>query len=934
MAGLLGTIVGQVRLDIRQAVAAYGALRAQNARTMYALRGTGEAFTTAGRNMTIAGLAMVYGFGKAVQAAADFERKMDFFGAVTDTNKRKMAELSEFTLQLAQDTIFSGGEIADAMVELGKAGVSAEQIMQGVGRAVANLGAAGDIPLAESAQIITSAVQTFDLSARDAVRVADLLAGAANASIVEISDLGFSLKYAGGVASAIGIPIESLIDALSLLGTAGIRGSTAGTSLRQIIVSLGGATGPATEALEKLGIITENGSNKFFDAQGNAKDLSRIFQILQNATDDLTKKQKIAYLRTIFNNRALSAAAILTREGAKGFASMNKEIGKTTAAEVAHKRLDNLSGDLEILRGNIETLFIKAGTPFQDMLRGWVQSITKLVQAFGNLPAETQKSIIKAFALTGVILVAVGAFTSIIGWILRFVSMMIRMGAAISFVMDIVGAFAATVGLSAGALIAIVLAVAYVFAVLYKNSETFRNAINTYAKVIFANVKLVAAALRYLIGFFVLLYKDPAAAWEKLKHDAQVALDWLVEEFHKLPGQLSQVWSLVVRGLGIAWQLIKAGFLALMPILGNALVALGQFILAQLAKLPPLLGQLFMFLLALAGRGLTALVALGGRLAQQFVNGVINFIKALPRRLGFILGFMVGIAIRLFLKLLVTVGRLTLRIVQVLVRTLGRIPGLVQGLIIKAALALVRGLIRMVQAAISNAPKIGKAIINALIHLPGQIIRLFGAMVRGIWNALPRAISAAEAIGLGIFNAISGFATGLPGVVGDIISNMIGVIKDAAGAAFDAVKDFAGGMWDGFKSGLGIGSPSYMERAMWQISGVLDTELKKQSKMTMDVQRLSKTVGKTQFKMGGTDIPTARELAKMTDMSSRARRELSLDLGTRRGVGQTEISGKPIVHKTVEVKQTVNNPKPEKRSDTAVRTLHRIAQVGLLEEGE
>src|SRR6478735_12595047 len=118
----LGTITGQVRLDIRQAVAAYAALRAQNARTTYALRGTGDSFVAAGQRMAVAGGAMVYGFAKVVNAAAEFERKMDFASAVSGTTGDKMQQLSDYALQLGKDTIYSAGEIADGFIELAKAG--------------------------------------------------------------------------------------------------------------------------------------------------------------------------------------------------------------------------------------------------------------------------------------------------------------------------------------------------------------------------------------------------------------------------------------------------------------------------------------------------------------------------------------------------------------------------------------------------------------------------------------------------------------------------------------------------------------------------------------------------------------------------------------------------------------------------------------------
>src|SRR3954471_16327036 len=104
MAGELGSISGQIRLDIKQAVAAYATIRAQNARTVYALRGTGDSFIQAGKGFTLAGAGMIYIIGKAVKAAAEFERKMDFFGAVTGTTTGQMKELSKYTLKLGKDT--------------------------------------------------------------------------------------------------------------------------------------------------------------------------------------------------------------------------------------------------------------------------------------------------------------------------------------------------------------------------------------------------------------------------------------------------------------------------------------------------------------------------------------------------------------------------------------------------------------------------------------------------------------------------------------------------------------------------------------------------------------------------------------------------------------------------------------------------------------
>lgn len=856
MAGTLGTIMGQVRLDVRQAVAAYAAVRAQNQRTVYAMRGTGESMKSAGLASMAMGGVMLYAFGKAVSAAAEFERKMDFFGAVTDTNAAKMQELSKFTLQLATDTIYSADQIAEGFIELGKAGVSAEQIMAGMGEAMANLGAAGDIPLAESGQIITSTIQQFKLEAEDAVRVTDLLAGAANASIADITDIGVSLKYVGGVANAAGLTFEDTATAISILAKAGIRGSTAGTSLRQMIVSLGGATGPARKTLTELGIITEDGANKFFTAEGKAKSLSQVFQILQDHTANLTQKQRLMALRTIFNNRALSAASILTRDGAKGFAEMSKEMAKTTAADVAAKRLDNLSGDIEILKGNLQTLLITSGTPFQEMLRGWVQGLTKVVQWFNNLSPGMQKAIVSGIAITGVVLVLGGAFIAAVGYISMFVSAILKFAAAMKILLAVVkvarvvmlafsaSLFANPIGLIVLAIIALVAA----FVIAYKKSETFRAIIDA----LWAGIKKFGAAvidaLKPVIEWFKLLVTEPGKAWDALKSGAANAVAavgrWMANLGKLILAGMNKANTAIIN---FALSVIR-WFLAL-P--GKVLGTVAGFV-AQIASYFTFknIGFALGFLLGTIIRIWLKIWTTILGFAAKIVVGVGQFFARLPGIVFRFLASMVSRAISLWVGFHARVFAIAGRIVNAVINFFARLPGRVVAFVVamvSRAIALFNRLRSEGPAAIA---RMHNAIVNWFARLPGRVAAFISSMVNRAIALFHRLIGAAQNLGSSIYNGVMGGLSALPGAVAGIFSNVVSAMRGQISAGIAAVTDFAAGMWSGFKKGLGINSPSYIEEAMWQITGVLEEETKKIAKQTMAVQRLSKQMAATEFSVG------------------------------------------------------------------------------------
>ena len=861
MAGTLGTISGQVRIDVKQAIAAYAAVRAANISTLLALRSASTVFLAAGAAMGGAGLLIAAGFAKGIKSAADFERQLDFFGAVSNSTAKEMEQVRAKAIQLGKDTIFSTSQIADSFVELGKAGVSAEQIIGGVGEAVASLGAAGDIPLDKAANIITAAIQTFKLGAEDAVHVADLLAGAANASIVDIDDLGVSLKYVGGVAASISLPIEDVVDALSLLGKAGIRGSTAGTSLRQILVSLTGTSKKANGVLKELGIITADGANKFFDAQGKAKPLAEIFQILQDHTEGLTEAQRLAAFKTIFNNRALAAASILAREGAKGFAEMNKEISKTTAADVAAKRLDNLSGDVERLKSNLEVLFLNAGTPFQEFLRGVVQGLTRMVAAFTNLSPATQDTIFKITAIAGVLLLFMGALSTTIGLVLRFASNMLLMGRAIVLVTKALAAL--RIGLIAtwlaalgpiGLVIAAVLLVIGVIVLLWLKCEGFRNV-----------VKAVGAAIVTAFWAVVNFFRGPfvsamVAAWNAVVNAFNVAKNAIVTAWNAVVGFFSMVGNAIKNAIITAFNAVVGFFAALPGRILSFVIFLVTSIINYFRMLPESIAYTLGFLLGLFVRIWLNIYRFAVQIVNTIVTAIINFFRALPGRLAAIWNAIYNGAVAAWNAVKAAVINAAIAIARSVVSFLQSLPSRLQAMWNRVKSGAISAWNSTKAAVISAAKALASGVVSAITSLPGRIKSLFDRAKKAAVDAFNSLKNTVLGIARSIPGAVASALSGLGGAVRGAFERAINAVSGLGGAAYNKAKSIGSSLWNGFKDGLGISSPSFIERAMFAVHDTLVDEIAFLGKMVHRAQAIGGNLLPVQRTITGVQQARARSI--------------------------------------------------------------------------
>ena len=208
-------------------------------------------------------------------------------------------------------------------------------------------------------------------------------------------DLGLALNQAGLVSNSMGISMQETTGTLAAFANAGMIGSDAGTSLKTMLQRLASPTDKAQSLMDELGI-------NVYDANGEFIGLAGVAGQLQQGLSGMSQEQRNAALNTIFGADAVRAANVLYKEGESGIADWTDAVSESGfAAEQAAAKNNNLKGDLENLSGSFESLMISLGEGGQGPLRSLVQTLDTLVDAFSQLPAPVQQSIVLLTALGG-----------------------------------------------------------------------------------------------------------------------------------------------------------------------------------------------------------------------------------------------------------------------------------------------------------------------------------------------------------------------------------------------------------------------------------------------------------------------------------------------------------------------------------------------------
>lgn len=305
----------------------------------------------------------VNGIRSAISTAKNFEAQMDKVRAVSRAADVEMVELEKSARNLGATTMFTATQVAELQEEYARLGFTVNEILRATPATLALAAATGE-SLADSAKIAGSTIRGFQMDASETGRVADVMALSFSKSALNLSDFGETMKYVAPIAKAANIDIETTTALMGKLADAGLRGTMAGTGLRNILSKLSDEN---SDLSKELGFSVKN-----------SDDLFRAFQELKKGNIDLTKATELT------DERA-KAAFITLVNGIDTVEDLKSALDDAagSAQQMAEIMQDNFEGSVTRMKSAWEGFVLTVTQT--DSLRGATDWLTKIITGWTYL---------------------------------------------------------------------------------------------------------------------------------------------------------------------------------------------------------------------------------------------------------------------------------------------------------------------------------------------------------------------------------------------------------------------------------------------------------------------------------------------------------------------------------------------------------------------
>lgn len=628
----------------------------------------------------------------AINTGREFEGAMSQVAATmlidktTAEGQKAFETLENAARECGASTAFSATEAAEALNYLALAGYDADKAATAL-PTVLKLAGAGAMDLARASDMVTDSMSALGIEATEAnlTQFSDQLAQTASKANTSVAQLGEAILTVGGTAKGLAGGTTELNTALGILADNGLKGAEGGTHLRNIILSLQNPTDDAAASLKSLGVDV-------YDSEGKMRGLNDVFKDLQGAMEGMNNAQKDSILSTLFNKTDLTAANAMLANCTDRFDELSAAVENSAGAceNMYAIQLDNLNGDIDILKSGLSDLGISIYKDLNGPLREMTQLATSMV---GEL-SEAYKS----GGMEGMVGAVGGCMAEVVNTIADYAPQVVSMG------VDLLENFIGGITNNSGAL-----------------ATAAADVITVFVEGLFTLVPQVILAGIDILTQFV--QSMTAQLPQLISTGTQAIVNFVSGIIQRLPEIISTALTLVQTLVNSIGQNAPMLIAAAIQLIGNLVIGIAQM-------LPQLLQMGIQLILSLV-QGIISNLPLLLQMAVQIVtNLVTGIVQMLP--------------------MLIQGGiQLIISLIQGIIQNL---PNIVQAAV-QIVITLATGLIQAIPQLIAAIPQLVGAIIDTILSTNWldvgiQIIKglIDGILSTGksLWNAIKSLFTGGE----------------------------------------------------------------------------------------------------------------------------------------------------------------------------------------------
>lgn len=363
----------------------------------------GETLENVGKKMTALVSVPLMGLSAgAIKMAMDFESSFAKVSTLLDENVVDYDKYKEEILEASNQTKIGVNEFSEAVYESISAGVDQTKAIQFTTEAM-KLAKGGFTDGAKAVDVLTTAINAYNLKAEDTTYISDLLITTQNLGKTTVDELAESMGRVIPVAKSTNFDIKELSTSYAVLTKNGIATAEAGTYLKAMLSELSKSGTETDKALRELS------GKGFAELKGEGMATTEILKMLDTYAQSNGKT-----LKDMFGSIEAGSGALvlMNRDGAE-YNEILKAMGESAGA--TQKAFDKIDATpAERFKGALNELKnagIEMGTSLLPLLEDLVGIIKDLAGKFSSLTEEQRENIIK----WGGIAIAAGPVLSVLG---------------------------------------------------------------------------------------------------------------------------------------------------------------------------------------------------------------------------------------------------------------------------------------------------------------------------------------------------------------------------------------------------------------------------------------------------------------------------------------------------------------------------------------